>query len=226
MYFPPKVLAPELDIPLDDGQLALRGRLDIPEGAVGLVVLVHGSGSSRHSVRNQHVARALRTAGMGTLLFDLVSETENLTDTFRAPHHYDVEWMAGRLRKVTAWLGDRAEVADLPFGYFGAGTGAAAALIAAAQEDVRAVVSRGGRPDLALEVLPQVHAATLLIVGDDTPEIVRLNWLAFERLTGRKRVEIVAGAGLLFEEPGKLGEVAQLTRSWFLEAFTGGVTSY
>ena len=222
MSFPPKVLVGEIDIPLEGGRVTLHGDLQIPRAAIGLVLFVHGSGSSRHSTRNQRVAAALRGRRIGTLLFDLLTEDEALRDDMTAEYRFDVEWLAGRLRQVTAWAAEQRAAMDLPFGYFGASTGAAAALIAATQEDVRAVVSRGGRPDLALEALPLVRAATLLVVGGDDQEVIRMNWLAYERLIGVKRMEIVPDAGHLFEEPGKLNEVAQLAGEWFEEHLPGG----
>ena len=221
MSFPAKIFPSELDIQLDHSGTLLQGDLQVPDEAIGCVVFVHGSGSNRHSVRNQRVARMLRAHRIGSLVFDLLSEAEEVEDAATHSHRSDIEWLGDRVRQVTAWLGDRPEVAGLPFGYFGASDGAAVALYAAAQESVQAIVTRGGRPDLALEALPQVTAPTLLIVGGDDRELIRLNWLAYERLAARKRVEVVPGASRLFEEAGKLDEVARLSAAWFTECFDG-----
>jgi putative phosphoribosyl transferase len=196
------------------GGILLRGTLTMPPYPVGVVMFAHGSGSSRLSPRNQFVANALVSANLGTLLFDLLSEGE---ESERA-NVFDVELLAGRLRQATDWIAARPATADLPIGYFGASTGAAAALVAAAQDRrVRAIVSRGGRPDLAGDFLPDVTAATLLIVGGADQTVLALNRAAFERLGGVKRLEVVPGATHLFEEPGALESVAALARLWFLE---------
>jgi pimeloyl-ACP methyl ester carboxylesterase len=223
MSFPAKVFPSELDIQLDHSGTLLQGDLQVPDEALGCVVFVHGSGSNRHSVRNRRVARLLRAHRIGTLLFDLLSDAEAVEDASSHTHRSDVEWLGDRVRQVTAWLGDRPEVAGLPFGYFGAGDGAAVALHAAAQEAVQGIVTRGGRADLAFDALPQVTAPTLLIVGGDDRELIRLNWLAYERLAGRKRVEVVPRASRLFEEAGKLEEVARLSAAWFVECFEGEI---
>jgi putative phosphoribosyl transferase len=179
-----------------------------------VVLFAHGSGSSRFSRRNQLVANSLVAANIGTLLFDLLSEGEEANRR----NVFDVELLAGRLRHATDWIAARPATADLHIGYFGASTGAAAALVAAAGDPrVRAIVSRGGRPDLAGEFLARVTAPTLLIVGGADPPVVPLNRTALERLAGIKRLEIVPGATHLFEEPGALESVAALARLWFLE---------
>jgi len=196
------------------GGMLLRGTLTLPPYPVGVVMFAHGSGSSRLSPRNQLVANALVSANLGTLLFDLLSEGE---ESERA-NVFDVELLAGRLRQATDWIAARPATADLPIGYFGASTGAGAALVAAAEDRrVRAIVSRGGRPDLAGDFLPDVVAATLLIVGGADRTVLALNRAAFERLGGIKRLEVVPGATHLFEEPGALESVAALARLWFLD---------
>lgn len=200
------------------GGILLRGTLTMPPYPVGIVMFVHGSGSSRLSPRNQLVANALVSANLGTLLFDLLSERE---EAERA-NVFDVELLAGRLRQATDWITARPATADLPIGYFGASTGAAAALVAAAEDRrVRAIVSRGGRPDLAGDFLPDVTAATLLIVGGADKVVHALNRVAYERLGGLKRLEVVPGATHLFEEPGALESVAALARLWFLDHLSG-----
>ena len=194
--------------------ILLRGTLTMPPYPVGVVMFAHGSGSSRLSPRNQLVASALVSANLGTLLFDLLSEGEELA---RASV-FDVELLAGRLRQATDWIAARPATADLPIGYFGASTGAAAALVAAAGDQrVRAIVSRGGRPDLAGDFLPDVTAATLLIVGGADTAVLALNRAAYPRLGGLKRLEVVPGATHLFEEPGALDAVTALARLWFLD---------
>jgi len=188
--------------------------LDIPAAARGIVVFAHGSDSSRLSPRNIYVAEALRAAGLATLLFDLLSEEEAGTRT----RVFDIELLATRLTAATGWLRDRAAVASLPLGLFGASTSAAAALVAAANapEMFGAIVSRGGRPDLAGGALPRVQAPTLLIVGGHDSEVLALNRVAFVDLVCTKELEIVPGATPLFEERGALDQVIDLARNWFL----------
>jgi putative phosphoribosyl transferase len=194
--------------------ILLQGTLTLPPYPLGVVLFAHGSGSSRFSARNRRVANALVTGNIGTLLFDLLSERE---EAERA-NVFDVELLAGRLRHATDWIAARPATASLSIGYFGASTGAGAALVAAADDRrVRAVVSRGGRPDLAGDFLPRVTAPTLLIVGGADMPVLELNRAAFERLGGIKRLEIVPGASHLFEEPGALDDVAALARLWFIE---------
>ncbi|MFC4058214.1 phosphoribosyltransferase family protein [Planomonospora corallina] len=201
------------DVEVEAGRVRLPGRLAVPEGAAGTIVFVHGSGSSRHSPRNRQVATALYRAGLATLLFDLLTPDEELD----RENVFDVPLLADRLIRVTGWLRGRREVAGLPVGYFGASTGAAAALWAAAvpDGDVAAVVSRGGRPDLAGERLPAVRAATLLIVGGHDEVVLDLNRAAQRRLQCEKSLRIVPGATHLFEEPGALETVAEFARDWF-----------
>lgn len=202
----------ELVIDLDG--IRLRGDLGVPQGAKDLVIFAHGSGSSRLSPRNRAVARRLESAGLATLLLDLLAEQEE----GRRDLVFDIPLLAARLEAVTRWTRDEPVVHGLPVGYFGASTGAGAALRAAAAlgDDVRAVVSRGGRPDLAGDRLPLVRAATLLIVGSRDPEVLQLNLRAAERLVCPHRVEVVEGATHLFEEPGTLESVAGLAIDWFL----------
>lgn len=207
---PPVTPAMAVRIPADDATLS--GDLAIPARAVGLVLFAHGSGSSRLSPRNRFVAEALQRAGIATLLFDLLTEDEDR----RYDNRFDIELLRRRLLSATRWARQQTHLASLPIGYFGASTGAAAALEAAAEEpQVRAVVSRGGRPDLAIPSLPRVRAATRLIVGGDDETVVDLNRRAYAALTATKSLEIVPGATHLFEEPGALEQVARLAVEWF-----------
>lgn len=195
----------------------LEGNLAIPPGAVGIVVFAHGSGSSRHSPRNRAVAGALREGGLATLLMDLLTAEEEAVDDETARLRFDIDLLAERLVDATDWLGEAEETRGLPVGYFGASTGGGAALVAAARRPnvVRAVVSRGGRPDLAGAALGRVHAPTLLIVGGADHVVLELNGEAFERLRCDKKLEVVPGATHLFEEPGALEQVARFARDWF-----------
>jgi len=196
------------------GPHKLPGILQIPEQSCGVVLFAHGSGSSRLSSRNQAVARVLRDAGVGTLLFDLLSERE--ADDRR--NVFDIGLLAGRQLEATEWVNLRPEAAGLRIGYFGASTGAAAALIAAARRPARvsAIVSRGGRPDLAMDELPNVQAPTLLIVGEDDEPVVQMNREAFAAMKCEKSLEVIPGATHLFPEPGALERVARLARQWFI----------
>ncbi|MFB7541580.1 alpha/beta family hydrolase [Streptomyces zaomyceticus] len=205
-------------IPMATG-VALSGRLAVPESALGIVLFAHGSGSSRHSPRNRAVAAALNRAGLGTLLFDLLTEAEAVD---RA-HVFDTPLLAGRLTRATEWVAERQEGDGLPLGYFGASTGAAAALWAAGDPDssVAAVVSRGGRPDLAADHLARVTAPTLLVVGGRDALVLDLNRRARSLLRCESRLAVVDGATHLFEEPGALEEVAELATSWFTGHFRG-----
>jgi dienelactone hydrolase len=191
----------------------LRGNLRKPDYATGLVVFSHGSGSSRWSVRNNYVAKQLHGKGMATLLFDLLTEQEDSIYENR----FDISLLTRRLIGVTQWIDKQKDVAALPLGYFGASTGAASALKAAAHfgNRIRAVVSRGGRPDLAMDDLPQLKAPTLLIIGEWDHMVIGLNKQAYERLSCKRRLEIISQASHLFEEPGKLQEVATLATRWF-----------
>jgi putative phosphoribosyl transferase len=201
------------DVLIDVGGACVEGHLTIPEEPLGLVVFAHGSGSSRHSSRNRFVARVLNDARLGSLLFDLLSPHEELD---RA-NVFDVELLARRLAVATSWLREQPAAEALPVGYFGASTGAAAALWAAADDaDIAAVVSRGGRPDLAAPRLHEVRAPTLLIVGSRDPVVRALNEQAAARMGCELRVRVVRGASHLFEEPGALGVAAGLARDWFV----------
>jgi len=199
------------------GEVSLDGDLDLPDGARGIVLFAHGSGSSRLRPRNRHVARLLNEAGLATLLVDLLTPEEEAFDARTARLRFDIDLLAERLVEVTDWLGDRAETRGLRRGYFGASTGAAAALVAAAARPqvVHALVSRGGRPDLAGPALPLVRAPTLLIVGGEDVAVIELNRRALAQLRTEADLAIVPGATHLFEEPGALDEVARLARQWF-----------
>jgi len=209
----------EQTVRLELGPAALEGALRIPEGATGMVLFAHGSGSSRHSPRNRYVAQALEEGGLATLLIDLLTAAEEREDNRTGRLRFDIHLLAGRVVGATDWLRQSVETAHLPIGYFGASTGAAAALEAAAERpgEIGAVVSRGGRPDLALPVLGRVKAPTLLIVGGRDLPVIEMNREAFQHLQVEKRLEIVPGATHLFEEPGTLEQVAQLAREWFTE---------
>jgi len=203
------------------GRAKLEALLEVPDGAKGVVLFAHGSGSSRLSPRNAYVARVVREAGIGTLLFDLLTEDE-ASDRSNV---FDIEFLAARLQAATDWIRHIGSAQGLGIGYFGASTGAAAALVAAAgDETIGAIVSRGGRPDLAGAALPRVKAPTLLIVGGEDTEIIELNEEAYERLTCTKELKIVPGATHLFEEPGTLEEVARLARDWFKLHLRSSVT--
>jgi putative phosphoribosyl transferase len=198
--------------------VTLEGDLLVPEGSVGIVLFAHGSGSSRHSSRNRYVAAELQNGGLATLLIDLLTPEEEAVDRDTAHLRFDIPLLAERLVAATRWLGEDPSTRSYRVGYFGASTGAGAALMAAAKlpERVGSVVSRGGRPDLAGDALPRVNAPTLLIVGDRDPVVLDLNRVAMARLRAVTRLEIVPGATHLFEEPGTLEAVAHLARDWFL----------
>ncbi|TGC09505.1 dienelactone hydrolase family protein [Methanolobus halotolerans] len=197
--------------------ISLGGNLDIPGGAKGIVIFAHGSGSSRFSPRNRFVAGYLQGQGLATLLFDLLTPGEEEIDNQTAQFRFDIEMLAERLVAVTDWVVENPATANLKIGYFGASTGAAAALIAASERpgQTRAVVSRGGRPDLADRALANVKAPTLLIVGNMDSPVIEMNKWALERLDSEKRMELVRGATHLFEEPGTLEEAARLAGEWF-----------
>lgn len=212
-----------LSIKIPIGEATLEGDLKIPHGVQGAVLFAHGSGSSRHSPRNQFVAQALQEAGFATLLFDLLTEQEEQFDRITAQLRFDIEFLANRLIRATAWLAEQEGFGGTKFGYFGASTGAAAALVAAAKtRRIAAVVSRGGRPDLAGNALPQVQAPVLLIVGTRDSEVLDLNRSALSRIICEKKLETIPGATHLFEEPGALEQVARIARDWF-ERFLGQV---
>jgi putative phosphoribosyl transferase len=204
-------------VQIQAGQAVLSGNLIVPENAVALVLFAHGSGSSRHSPRNQFVARTLNHAGLGTLLFDLLTPGEEQIDTYTREHRFNIGLLAERLLYATRWARKQKETRDLRIGYFGSSTGAAAALVAATElpQDIGAVVSRGGRPDLAGDALPKVQAPTLLIVGGNDDIVIELNEMARDQMHCKVKLEIVPGATHLFEEPGGLEKVAQLAGDWF-----------
>ncbi|WP_176081600.1 dienelactone hydrolase family protein [Paraburkholderia tropica] len=203
----------DVQIPVD--HVALGGLLEIPTHARGVVVFAHGSGSSRFSPRNRQVAADLHGAGFATLLFDLLSAEEQLHDG-DGTYRFNISLLARRLAATLVWLRESPDFASLPLGLFGASTGAAAALVAAAQTGwVKAIVCRGGRPDLAGTALASVKAPTLLIVGGLDEDVLRLNRKAAKQMTGEHRIEIVRGATHLFEEPGALDEVTCLANEWF-----------
>ena len=206
----------EVHIPA--GRAILAGNLSIPVNAAALVLFAHGSGSSRHSPRNQFVARTLNDAGLATLLFDLLTPEEELVDTRTAELRFDIDLLAERLVHATKWEKRQEQTGDLRIGYFGSSTGGGAALVAAAQlpDDVGAVVSRGGRPDLAGAALPKVRAPTLLIVGGQDDIVIELNKQARDQMSCEVKLEIVPGATHLFEEPGALEQVAKLASDWFI----------
>lgn len=206
----------EVQIPV--GSIYLNGNLDIPERAKGIVVFAHGSGSSRFSSRNRYVAQELQKEGLATLLFDLLTAEEERIDMVTAHLRFDIDLLANRLVSVTNWLLSNPKTANLNIGYFGASTGAAAALIAAKEHSniIKAVVSRGGRPDLAERALPDVKAPTLLIVGGEDYQVIEMNQWALDLLkVEQKELKIVPGATHLFEEPGTLEQVANLAGGWF-----------
>jgi len=213
----------EIFVEVPAAGVLLRGDLGIPPKARGIVLFAHGSGSSRHSPRNRFVARELRRRGLATLLTDLLTPEEEAVDLRTAQYRFDIELLGRRLVGLVDWLTQHPQTKALRIGLFGASTGAAAALIAAAErpEAVHAVVSRGGRPDLAAPVLDRVRAPTLLIVGGADLPVLRLNEQALTKLRCEKHLAVVPGAGHLFEEPGALEEVARLAAEWFGRYLTG-----
>jgi putative phosphoribosyl transferase len=206
------------------GRASLDGDLTLPPGARGVVLFAHGSGSSRHSSRNRYVAQELRRSALGTLLMDLLTSEEEAVDARTGHLRFDIDLLAERLGAATDWLRDDPRTSRLAVGYFGASTGGGAALLAAADRPagVGAVVSRGGRPDLAGAALPRVQAPTLLIVGGRDEPVIEMNREALAGLRCEKRLEIVPGATHLFEERGALEEVARLAAGWFARHLAGG----
>jgi dienelactone hydrolase len=200
-----------VNIPAD--AIILEGVLDVPHDTQALIIFAHGSGSSRHSKRNKYVAQVLREVGLGTLLFDLLTRDEDIIYENR----FDIPLLANRLTAATRWIKKQRQTKDLKIGYFGASTGAAAALIAASEpsSEVGAIVSRGGRPDLAEKALKHVKAPTLLIVGGDDYIVIQLNQQAYNFIKAEKELRIIPGASHLFEEPGALEQVARLAAEWF-----------
>ena len=216
----------EQEVAIPVGEVQLAGTLRIPEGADGIVLFAHGSGSSRFSPRNRRVAAVLEHAGLATMLIDLLSEREEREDSRTGALRFDIPMLADRLLAATVWLHANQGTTSLPLGLFGASTGAGAALLAAAgrPELIKAVVSRGGRPDLAGKALRHVSAPTLLIVGERDSVVLDLNERAAAELATKCKLEVVPGATHLFEEPGTLKEVAALARSWFSLHLAGRTT--
>jgi putative phosphoribosyl transferase len=209
------MIAEVVTLPVD--HTTIEGDLRVPEDAIGVVVFAHGSGSSRFSPRNRAVAEALEQHAFGTLLLDLLTRDEDVVDAQTGEFRFDIVRLANRVVQACDWLRSRLDLSSLPLGCFGASTGAAAALIAAAERpaDVRAVVSRGGRPDLAGAVLASVRAPTLLIVGSADEVVIELNRRAMAQMRTRVELRLVPGATHLFAEPGALEQVAKLAGDWF-----------
>jgi putative phosphoribosyl transferase len=206
------------EVVLELGSVRLQGNLAVPPSASAIVLFAHGSGSSRHSPRNRAVASELEDSGIGTLLFDLLTDEEEAVDARTAELRFDIQLLATRLLGATRWVEAADDLSELPIGYFGASTGAAAALVAAAEDrHVGAVVSRGGRPDLAQDALKRVVAPTLLIVGGADVPVIAMNEVALNQLRCEKRIDIVPGATHLFEEAGALERVSALARDWFID---------
>jgi putative phosphoribosyl transferase len=213
------------EVAITAGKATLAGSLSVPPGAGAIVAFAHGSGSGRHSPRNRHVASVLQQAGMATLLMDLLTAEEEAIDLQTGRFRFDIALLGARVVAATDWLRSREETAQMALGWFGASTGAAAALVGAAErpDDVAAVVSRGGRPDLAARSLPLVKAPTLLIVGGDDVAVIGMNEDAMAQMRCKVEMKILPGAGHLFEEPGALDEVARMTLDWFaLHLLRGG----
>jgi putative phosphoribosyl transferase len=212
-------------VQVDADGVRLEGNLLIPKDAKAVIVFAHGSGSSRFSSRNRAVAHSLRQAGFATLLLDLLTAAEEAADAHTGHHRFDIEMLARRLVGTVEWLAEQREPGHLPVGMFGASTGGGAALVAAAEipQQVGAVVSRGGRPDLAGDALPLVKAPTLLIVGGDDAPVIEMNRDAYDRMSCDRELKIIPGATHLFEEPGKLEEVSRLAKSWFSEKLVSGL---
>ena len=208
------------------GDATLQGGLIVPPHAIGVVLFAHGSGSSRHSPRNVAVAAELRRGGLATLLIDLLTRQEEAADIQTGQFRFDIPLLSQRVVDAVQWISEQASLRDLPIACFGASTGAAAALVAAAARpgQVAAVVSRGGRPDLVIDALPMVQAPTLLIVGQRDPEVLKLNRAAMAHMRCETKLVIVPEATHLFEEPGALGEVARLAREWIVDHFSSNGT--
>ncbi len=209
----------KMEIKIPVGEVVVEGILTSPPGAKGVVLFAHGSGSSRFSTRNQYVAKEFNKAKIGTLLFDLLNQEEEETDIITAEYRFNIPLLADRLIGATEWLKNDPKTKRLALGYFGASTGAAAALIAAARlrSEISAVVSRGGRPDLAGKYLPNVMTPTLMLVGSLDTEVIELNRRAMDQIKAEKKIVIIPGATHLFEEQGTLEEVAKVSIDWFLK---------
>lgn len=209
----------EIRIPVESENIQLNGNLYVPENAEGLILFAHGSGSSRFSPRNRFVAQYLNRGSFATLLFDLLTRSEEATDLITANLRFDIDLLSRRLGAATDWVRNNPDLTDFKVGFFGASTGAAAALVASVgRNDIKAVVSRGGRPDMAGSYLPKVTAPTLLIVGGDDYPVIELNRRAYDAMMiPGKKLEIVPGATHLFEESGTLDEVARLAVDWYIQ---------
>jgi len=207
------------DVRILTPEIKLHGILTVPSEPEGIIIFAHASGNSNSSPRNQYVAEKLNKAGFATLLMDLLTETEEKVDMVTAKLRLDIPLLAGRVDEATMWVKRNPSTAKLPIGYFGASNAAAAALVAAAhqQESIGAVVCQGGRPHLARQVLPAVMAPTLFVVGGNDPELLKMNEEAAREMTVKNNVVVITGASHLFEEPGKLDQVAGYARRWFLE---------
>jgi len=212
------------EIEIRTPQAIIKGFLSIPKNPTGIVLFAHGAGSSRLSPRNQHVAEILQQAGIATLLMDLLSEDEDRIDAFTGKLRFNIPFLAGRVDSATEWIFEHIEGSQLPIGYFGASTGAAAALVASIQrpEAISAIVSRGGRPGLADSILTEVKPPTLLIVGSEDTHVLEENQISLKKLTTTKKLVIIRGASHLFEEQGKLDEVAEHAKKWFLKYLATG----
>jgi len=212
----------EHEIAIEMGRVILEGTMGLPKEASSIVLFAHGSGSGRHSPRNRYVAHVLQSHGVGTLLFDLLTRDEEEVDEISGELRFNIPFLAGRLRDATRWVMQRPDLKGVKLGYFGASTGAAAALVAAAEMPytIAAVVSRGGRPDLAGDALGSVRCPTLLIVGGEDEPVIGMNQDALSKLSCEKKLVIVPGATHLFEEPGTLEEVARLAADWFTRHLT------
>jgi putative phosphoribosyl transferase len=213
----PKQRSHDQDLMIETPEVTLRAILAIPENAQSIVLFAHGAGSSRHSLRNQYVARRLQDAAFATLLLDLLTEDEERIDVYTARLRFDIPLLAGRLESATGWVLSQEKTRDMDIGYFGADTGAAASLVAAIQrpEAIRTIVSRGGRPDLAFHVLPEVKPPVLFIAGARDQIVLEINKEAARRLSTEHSLAIIPGASHLFEEPGKLETVARRAQRWF-----------
>ena len=212
------MIAQNKDLKIPVGNVVVEGILNMPAEAIAVVLFAHGSGSGRFSPRNQYVAKEFNKVGIGTVLFDLLTREEEEEDEMTAEYRFNIPLLAQRLIGATEWVKNDPQTKRCGIGYFGASTGAAAALIAAAKlpDEIGAVVSRGGRPDLAKDYLPLVRAPTLLLVGGLDTEVIELNRQAMAQINAQKKIVIVPGATHLFEEKGKLEEVAKISKEWFL----------